>query len=239
MKQLVILAVGVFFTLTATAQSGEEIVASGNTIKSKRTVPDFENIIVSGPFEVILDSGNTGTLTIEASDNIAPLIFTEVNNKTLTIWVNKDIQFKPSQDNKVTIRVPFTVLNGIALNGSGSITSHKTIACNILLNLAGSGSMALTLRSPKTEAYVTGSGSIELNGTADHFNCAVIGSGSIKATELESDNVEAAVKGSGSLRVLSNKNIKGRISGCGSIAFGGEPTERDLIKTGSGEFKTF
>ncbi|KGO93561.1 head GIN domain-containing protein [Flavobacterium subsaxonicum] len=236
MKKLLTLVVAFLCAATVTAQ--DEVEASGKITKSQRSVGNFENLDVTGSFNVILEEGATGNITVEASDNIAPYIITEVNGNTLSISTKKGMRFRASKGNKVTIHIPFKTLNEIKLTGSGCITSDKTIASNTKIHLNGSGNITLHVNSAKTDALVTGSGSIKLVGLSEHFSCRVTGSGSIKATELESDNVEADVTGSGSLKVLSNKIIKGRITGSGSIAFAGEPQERDLKKTGSGDFKT-
>jgi hypothetical protein len=235
MKKILTIAVAFLCVATATAQ--DEVEASGKITKNQRTVGNFENLQVLGSFNIVLEEGSTGTLTVEASDNIAQYITTEVTNNTLAISIKKGARFKPSKGNKVTIHVPFKTLKEISLTGSGCITSNKTVASNTKISLNGSGSITLHVNSAETDALVTGSGSIKLVGLSEHFSCRVTGSGSIKATELESDNVDADVTGSGSLKVLSNKIIKGRITGSGSIAFAGEPQDRDLKKTGSGDFK--
>ncbi|TRW27449.1 DUF2807 domain-containing protein [Flavobacterium zepuense] len=237
MKNLLTITVACFAMLTATAQ--QQIEASGKTVKTTRQVAEFENLSTNGPFEIILKEGISGKIIIEAPENITDYIITAVTNNTLDISIKEGLIFKPSNKNKVIVHVPFKALNEISLSGSGSIISEKTLASNVKIFLNGSGNINLRLHSPKTEAIVTGAGHIELTGSSDNFTCFVTGSGSINAKELDSNNVNAAVKGSGNLKVLCNKAIKGRISGSGTIAFTGEPAQTDLMKTGTGDFKAF
>ena len=237
MKKLLSLAAVALFTLTATAQN-EQIEASGKTITDKREVANFEKLSVSGPFDIILTNATPGTIQVEGSDNITGLITTEVVDGTLEIAVKKGNRFKASRYNKITIRVPFTLLNEINFNGSGSIKSEKKITTAIKVKLNGTGSILLDISAPKTEAELIGSGNITLKGISETFICVVTGSGSLKATELQSDTVNASITGSGSIKLTSKKTVVGRIHGSGSIAYAGSPKETDLDKTGSGKFIT-
>jgi len=238
MKNLVVLAAVFLFTFTATAQDEAFIEGSGKTIKDKRMVTEFDKISVNGPFDIILTGEATGTIEVQGSDNITGLIATEVKDGTLEIAVKKGNRFKPSRYNKITIRVPFIILNEISLNGSGSITSNKKISTSAKVKLNGSGSIVLSIYSPQTEAVLIGSGSIVLTGSSENFSCKLTGSGSVRAIELESTIVDALVNGSGSVKVSSSKAITGRINGSGSIAFAGHPEGQDLKRTGSGDFKS-
>lgn len=239
MKNALLIIAGLFISLTTIAQNTTEqfIEASGKTIKDKRAIPDFDKLKVDGSFKVLIGT-NDKFIIIEGSDNIVPLITTDVKDGLLTVSLKDGMKFKPSKNIAITIRIPFKVLNEISLYGSGNITSNKKITNKIALKLNGSGSMILNLYSPKTDATLVGCGNITVSGFSDIFNCKVTGSGSIKAIALESDVVNANLSGSGSVAVISNEAITGRINGSGSIAFSGEPKQQDLERIGNGKFST-
>jgi hypothetical protein len=106
-------------------------------------------------------------------------------------------------------------------------------------SLLVSGSITIDVDAQNVRAHVTGSGDIVLDGKAGKFDCEVVGSGEIKAHDLQTSAVTVTVNGSGNAKVYSNKAITGRINGSGNIVYSGEPTDKDLKKTGSGDYKAY
>lgn len=205
--------------------------------KLKINVAAYDKIQVSGPYEVKLVSGQPGEITIAGDENVTKLISVISEEGTLTIKTDTQHLTSSRKFSNIKITIPITVLNGLTLNGSGSIKYSGVLNNNIKIGLNGSGCISLCLNTTDVAAGLSGSGDIKLKGSAKNFTCKIAGSGSINALSLNAANVEAAVTGSGDVQVVSNKVIKGRITGSGSISFSGEPQDRDLKRTGSGEFK--
>jgi hypothetical protein len=240
MKKAIIIALGICYSLTAAAQAeGNFIEASNKKVKETRTIKAFSTLDVSGCFEVQLVKEGGNAVTLKGADNILPLIITESHGDTLSIRLKDGLELKPSLHNKVTIRVPFAYLNAISLHGAGSITSKSTITTNINLKLDGMGAINLKLYSPKSTVNMVGAGSISLQGYSEAITCKLTGSGSVAAGDLETETADVILMGSGSIKISSNKKIKGRINGSGSIALGGKPDGQDLMRTGTGEFSAF
>lgn len=240
MKKIAVILVGLLCLFSASAQEKSEvIIGNGATTKSSRKVSDFTKLSVKGPFDVRLVPGNAGSVSVEADANIIDLVVTRVNNNTLEIMPQEGKLFKSSRGNKIIIRVPFTKLDEVTLNGSGSVTAKKEIKDDIRVVLDGSGTIDLEIAAGATEAMILGSGNINLQGTTGSFKCAVSGSGLIKAETLKAGSVDVTISGSGDAYVYTSQAITGMITGSGSVAYAGEPKERDLKRTGSGEFKIF
>ncbi len=237
-KAILLIALG-FFALTATAQ--QVITGSKKTTQEIRRVNDFNQIVVKGPFQVKLkESENTGNIKLDGAENIiAHLQVTTTNDGVLTIALPDDTQLQPHKNNRVKITVPYTTLNQITLIGGGKIIGKNTLRDNIIVRLDGAGTINVKVKADKAEAIVLGSGSIKLNGRAEFLSCKVVGSGDVNAQMLRSYTVNAVISGPGSIEAESNKAIKGRISGSGTITFTGNPIEQDLKKIGSGEFRLF
>jgi Putative auto-transporter adhesin, head GIN domain len=240
MKKAIIIALGICYSLTAAAQGeGIFIEASNKKAKEIRTISTFSKLDVSGCFEVQLVKEDGNALTLTGADNILPLIITESHGDTLSIHLKDGLQIQPSLHNKVTIKVPFAYINAISLYGAGSITSKSTITTNIDLKLDGAGAINLKLYSPKSTVNMVGAGNISLQGYSEAITCKLTGSGSITAGDLNTETADVILMGSGSIKVSSNKKIKGRINGSGSVALGGKPDGQDLMRTGTGEFSAF
>jgi hypothetical protein len=236
MKKALSIVAWLCIACTATAQNTTTFIeASSKIIKEKRAVANFDKVKINGPFKVVLGTSDK-FIIVEGSNNIVPLISTEIKNGLLTVSLKDDLTIKPSKYNMIIVKIPSDVLNEISLYGSGSIKSNKKIANKMSIKLDGCGDISLNLYSPKTDASLLGSGTILLAGYSKTFNCKVTGSGTIKALQLDSDEVNATVMGSGAVTVLSNESITGRINGSGTIAFSGEPKGQDLQRTGTGKF---
>lgn len=226
--------------LTATAQQKPEVTrGNGNTVKENRETGNFDKIIVSGPFDVRLVTGKAGSLSVEADSNIVPLVETQVSNGTLTIAPAKGKLFKASSGNKVIVKVPVAQLHAITLNGSGTVKARKKLTEDVTVTLDGSGNIELEVENANAEANITGSGNIEIKGKADNFTCFISGSGKVIAEELNAGKVNVTLTGSGNARVYTAKAITGRITGSGSVAYSGNPKERDLQRTGTGNYQVF
>ncbi|MFL9843508.1 head GIN domain-containing protein [Flavobacterium rhizosphaerae] len=244
MKQLVALAAGIFFTLSARAQNAQElknevITASSHTIKEQRQTEAYNALDITGPFEVTITRHNSNQITINGPENITPLVLSEVKEGTLYISLQKNLTIEPGRHNKISIEIPYKEFTTIALNGSGSIASGKTFKNDIVFKLNGGGNMDFYLYANSTQAKVYGSGSITLRGYCKHTSLDLTGSGVIDTKRLETRTVEAYLTGSGKLNVMSNDKITGRINGTGTIAFTGEPENQDLKCIGSGTFEVF
>lgn len=205
--------------------------------KLKIKVDPYDKVQVSGPYEVKLVSGEPGEITIAGDEDIARHILVTSTHGMLTIKTDKEHLTYCRKFSSIKITIPIAVLNGLTLNGSGSIKYSGVLNNNIKIGLNGSGCISMCVNTTDVTAGITGSGDIKLKGTAKNFSCKIAGSGTINALNLTAANVEAAVTGSGDVLVMSNKAIKGRIQGSGTISFSGEPKDRDLKRTGSGEFK--
>lgn len=237
MKKAVLFIAGLFFTLTATATETQDyITGNGDKVKQKREISDFNAINITGPFNVELVSGYTGTVSLEGAENIVSQLEVSVQDGVLNISLPKGKKFRAHKNNKINITIPYKLVNQVRLKGSGNIGSKNTITNDVKIELEGSGSVKLNIYNVNSQALLMGSGTVKLTGTATNFSCKVVGSGSIIAENLNSELVDAWVSGSGNVNVNSDKEIIGRISGSGTIAFSGNPQKRDLKRTGSGDF---
>src|ERR1035438_7091589 len=93
---------------------------SGNVIKQERTVTAFNAIRISGAFDLILSQGNTQSVTVEADDNLMPIIKTEVKGDELIIENTKPIH------ESHTLKVYVTVKELKKIDLSGAVDMETT-----------------------------------------------------------------------------------------------------------------
>jgi hypothetical protein len=184
---------------------------SGNVITETRTVSGFDEIVLSGSGEVVVDINGTESLTIEAEDNIMPLLTTEVRDGRLELSTKSSIS--------PTVTVIYTIsaatLDGLSIGGSGDIT-------------------AAGINAESFDAEISGSGQIEVTGTTDAIDLEISGSGRYAGANLVASIATVSVSGSGHALVNVTDTMDAEISGSGTVEYIGDPNVNSSI-SGSGD----
>jgi len=237
MKNVVTLALTFLLCTGCTAQWGKRIKGNGVTTTIERTTDAYDEVAISGWFDIDLVDGKEGEITLTGEENLLPYIITEVKNGQLIIKVEKGQNLQPSNWNRgIKILVPVESINGVSLSGSGDIVGKKTIKSDRFeTSMSGSGDITLTVETRSMNAQMSGSGDMNLSGKTVDFSASISGSGDIKAYDLNADHVEATISGSADIKVTANKSIKARVSGSGDISYKGNPEKIDTKSSGSGD----
>jgi hypothetical protein len=184
---------------------------SGNVITESRIVSGFDEIVLSGSGEVVVEVGGTESLTIEAEDNIMPLLTTEVRDGRLELSTKSSIS--------PTVTVIYTIsaatLDGLSIGGSGDIT-------------------AAGINAESFDAEISGSGQIEVTGTTDAIDLEISGSGRYAGANLVASIATVSVSGSGHALVNVTDTMDAEISGSGTVEYIGDPNVNSSI-SGSGD----
>ena len=186
---------------------------SGNLKTETRTVSGFAAVDLSGSGHLTIEQTGAESLTIEAEDNILPLLTSDVSNGTLRLGErdNSNILTTKTINYRLTVRD----LNDLTVSGSGDVT-------------------ALNMTVSKFTISLSGSGSITLGGTADSQAVTISGSGRYDAAKLASKSVTIDISGSGTAVVMPSDTLDATISGSGLLEYIGNPTVKQNI-SGSGK----
>lgn len=184
---------------------------SGDVVTETREVGGFQEIDVRGSGEVIVDVTGTESLTVEADDNILPLLETEVDNGVLVLSVESNID--PTVGPKYTITA--ATLQGVSIAGSGDVTATGLDVDEFSVDIAGSGDVSPT-------------------GTAASLSVSIAGSGSYRGEDLVVETGSVDVAGSGRATVNVTDELDVDISGSGEVEYIGSPTVTQSI-SGSGD----
>lgn len=244
---VITLITGMFLTLTASSclLQGKVVTGSKNYITKKVETKDFDAIKLQSSMDVTYHQGADRRIEIYGSDNIVPLVETEVDGGTLVIKYQKNLQIR---NGKLEVRVFSPDLNRLTINGSGDVKfangiktekdielcingsgdiQGKGFSCRKMkVSINGSGDVALQeIQSKECAASISGSGDISLSGETTDAKYRIGGSGDIRAAKLVARNVEASTSGSGDIQCYASEKLTGRISGSGDIAYKGNPRE--------------
>ncbi len=239
MKQLIFLVIALFF-ISQTVEGqfwNKKIKGNKNVIEITRSVGEYDKVQVLGSWDVILQYGKEGELSLSGEENVLSEITTMVENNTLRISTKKKSNVYPTK--KVTIIVPFKDIDAVSLLGSGSIQGKDEIESkDFTTKLSGSGDIHLNINSSETYSSVTGSGDITLVGTTNILVTKVTGSGDFHGKNLSSSEAEATVTGSGDAEISVKNSINAKVTGSGDIVYYGDPTDVKIKTTGSGDISS-
>ena len=176
-----------------------------------------------------------GKITLEGESNLLDYIITEVKDGNLIVKTENHINLSPSWNKTVKITIPFKDINQVSLAGSGDLWNEDKITSNNLkVALAGSGDVVLNIEASTVESSLAGSGDLTLKGKTNSLEARVAGSGDFHGFDLQSNNTDVSVAGSGDAQVVCNGSLKARVAGSGDIKYTGNPKTEDTKVAGSG-----
>jgi len=220
MQLLVVVGVA---ALAACTTSGTNViggvVGSGNVQTETRTVSDFTAVELDTSGNLIIQQGESEGLTIEAEDNLLPLLTSEVIDGTLQLGTKLGSSF--SSTRPIIYRLTVENLEAITLNASGNIQAS---------DLAVDGDLALT---------INGSGNMTLGAIkAAEATLNLSASGNLDAPSLESEQATFTVSGSGKATIpnLTLNNLSVIMQSSGDVNVGGTAAELSVQISGSGSF---
>jgi hypothetical protein len=209
---------------------------SGKIATETRTVSNFNQVSLLGSGDLTIQSGEHESLTIEAEDNILPLIRSEVKGSRL------ELGFKPNTSVDHSRPIHFTLvvknLTAVTLEGSGNVTNSSLNTDHLDLSILGSGNMRFeNLKAQALKLDLVGSGNVDVAGEVQSQQVSIPGSGSYRANDLNSQTAQVSILGSGEANLWAEKSLDIEIAGSGSVKYYGSPQVTQKI-TGSGNVRS-
>lgn len=196
-------------------------IGSDSQNSENRSVQPFSSVSSSGSFDVHIQFGNRESLRLEGDKEEFPRIETTVENGILKIRYRKNNGWKWS-GGKMDIYITAKKLEGISLNGSGSIKVDGAIkASEFNASLSGSGNLNFNLNSSTLKAMLNGSGKISSWGNSEKTDISISGSGNFQGENLHTEIANIKLSGSGNVRINASNTINAAISGSGNIYYSG------------------
>ncbi len=211
------------------------LAAAGSAEAERRSVRDFERVVLEGSGELEVSQGPAESLLLSADPSLLRRIRSDVRGRTLTLGVRTGLL-------PVTRPIRYTLvvrdIRGLELAGSGSIHAVGLDTDRLSIRLSGSGHVTVdSLRARLLEVDLSGSGRCRVAGEAESQQAAVSGSGSLAAEELRCREAEVRLDGSGDAAVWATDRLSVRIRGSGGVAYRGNPRLETRID-GSGRIRS-
>jgi hypothetical protein len=198
---------------------------SGRLTTERREVHGIERVNFAGVGDLIVELGPAESLTVEAEDNVLPIIRTEVHDGTLRIRMDPEALWRwPQPTLPIRFELMVERLAGLELSGAGNISAPSLIADQLDLGLSGTGDVRLNdLQARSLRNRLSGAGNLTVSGAVSEQETVISGAGSFHGAQLESARATVQVSGAGNAEVWATEDLSAGISGVGSIKYAGHP----------------
>ncbi len=194
--------------------------AGDGMVSETRTVPPFSSVALNGIGTVRIHRGPQ-EVRVSIDENLIDRFETEVKGDTLMVgfrcgfslsWLKAVRNLKQCE---IDIWVP--ELDGVEVNGAGTITVDPFAYEDI-------------------EVKITGDGTIELHGSAARFSVFSTGSAKVNAGDLAARTVSVRMTGAGMVELRAEESLDASVTGAGTLAYWGTPALTQRI-SGAGTIK--
>jgi Putative auto-transporter adhesin, head GIN domain len=187
---------------------------SGNIKTETRQVQGFTEVEAHGSGDLTIDQTGTESLSIQAEDNLLPLLESKVADGHLSLGPKAGTNIQPTSS--IHYRLTVRDLRAVRLSGSTTATVRNVSTPNLETDISGSGKVTLSGQAIDQRVSISGSGAYladQLTGQTARISLAGSGDAKIRV----SDTLDVKISGSGTVTYLGSPHITQDISGSGSV----------------------
>lgn len=219
MKKLLLISGALIMALFGSSCK-RTVHGEGPVINDKRNIEKINEIELSIPANLTLITADSFGCIIGAQQNIANAIKTKVSGDELKI--ESDNNLEPEKSIDLVIALPH--LKNLTVNGSGVVNGLNTInEEEVAIELNGSGSIRLAVKTEELKCEINGSGAITFSGKGNKIRSSINGSGDLHAYQFDAEQGRVDISGSGDAELNVSDELKAEINGSGNVHYHGNP----------------
>jgi hypothetical protein len=217
------------------AHDPNAVQGNGNVKRQVRDIGQFSGVAMALAGKVDVRRGDREGVTVEADDNLLPLIETVVEDGTLHIR-NKRGSHISTRNLKVTVQA--RELDRLALGGMGSIDADLVNGTRVQFDIGGSGSISVgKIEGERIVANIGGRGDLKANeGATRTVSISIGGMGTVDLGRVQTNSANVTVAGSGNATLWPRDSLSVTIAGSGDINYYGDPKLSQSV-LGSGNIR--
>lgn len=224
-------------TLSLTSCNGnlnliDGIDGSGNVVTEKRNIETpFTKIQASTGVEVILEQGSPSEVEVEVDDNLMKYIVTRVENGTLIVKIDGNIN---TMENAI-VRVKTKTIEGLESSSGASIkTINKLSGTSVALKTSSGSTIQADLEYEKVSCESSSGSEIKVSGKALALDTKSSSGSEIDAKELASNEITSQSTSGSSTTVNPIVLLNAKASSGSSIDYVKEPKKVVKEETSGG-----
>lgn len=213
-----------------------ETVTGNDTMRSQeRAAAGFSGVSLGIPATLELRIGATEGVTIEADENLLPLIETRVDRGSLDIRpARRNLNFTTKG---IRIVVQAKQVDRLAIGGSGTIHADSLKGQKLSLDIGGAGKIDVkSADADRVSVAIGGSGDVRLAGAAKRVSITIGGAGNADTRALVADDADITIAGAGDASVAARSSLNVTIAGSGDVSYWGDPSVNKTV-LGSGSIR--
>ena len=210
-----------FSACNANLNLGDGIDGNGNvTTKTRNVENNFSKIDVSRGLNVTIEQAATYFVEVEADENLQDHITTRVENGTLFITSDENIDEAKAKN----IRVKLPTLTAVKSTSGSSIGSNGILkGTEILIETTSGSETKLTLEFDKISCEASSGSSLTINGKALRLKTDSSSGSSIEANGLLANDVVSESTSGSSTNVHPLVSLRAKASSGSSIDYNSSP----------------
>lgn len=210
----------------------EGIDGSGNVVTEKRNIESpFTKIKASAGVEVILEQGSPSEVEVEVDDNLMTYIVTRVENGTLIVNIDGNINTMES----AIVRVKMKTIEGLESSSGASIkTINKLSGISVALKTSSGSTIKADLEYEKVSCESSSGSEIKVSGKALALDTKSSSGSQINAKELASNEITAQSSSGSSTTVNPIVFLNAKASSGSAIDYVKEPKKIEKEETSGG-----
>lgn len=209
------------------------VTGNGHTTITKRTVPSYKGISISGGIDLYITQGDSEKVEVGVDENLQSMIKTEVNDGILNVYPSRGILFKMS---KVKVNVTVKNLSKISCSGgSDAFTTNMLSVPELSVEASGGSDIKLSVKTQKFNGNANGGSDIYLKGATKFFDCSASGGSDIHAKELMVESAKVDASGGSDVHLHITKQLDANASGGSDVYYSGNPQFKNVEKSGGSD----
>lgn len=205
--------------------ASKTIKGSGKLVKVIKSLPSFSSIVVENGVSLELDTKNNQSVSIEADDNVIPLVLAQVSNGVLKLSLNGSI----SSTKGVKVKVSLPKLNKVSVNEGSSLVATGITTTELKLDInTGSSVIINSIKAASVSGKINTGSSLSIKGQTEKLNLVLDLGSNADATALTSKFAELSLSNGSSASVNVTKSVSGSVFGGSNISILGNPRDRHI-----------
>ncbi|MCL6524552.1 MAG: DUF2807 domain-containing protein [Thermoflavifilum sp.] len=217
---LPLMGIAIFFS--SCAGFAQRIMGDGHVVTQSRPVSQFNEIRLSGAFQLILKQDSTARVEVETDENIQPYVIVEQNGDVLIIREKPTISLYPTHSIRIFVSAPD--VRRVNVSGASNLsTSNNYMVPRFDVKLSGASKANLILSTEEFHADCSGASKINLQGKATLAKIEASGASKISAENFAADQLKLDLSGASKADVYVLKKLDIDASGASKITYRGNP----------------
>ena len=220
------------YTWKMTRNGLECINCNGNSEESLSDLRDFDQIEISGKFDLRILQGNTFNVELSGREEAKAQYDVRRSGETLVIdferdrnadfdWENWDLKALPVDEVEIVVTMPS--LERIEAMGLGSLQLDEYSGQSLAIEARGPVDITGAINVETLTLRLTGNAEAELSGKAGNMNASVEFASRLRAYDLQANNALVEVNGASSAKVHVTGTLEMEEGTASDIDFRGNP----------------